>query len=81
MASEIFLEQELVHQLDDEAIMTKEWDKTLETYREHLRKHARTEVAQRFAELEVLSELSQDQQQEYDRLLKEMGNAQSKKDS
>ena len=81
MVSEIFLEQELVHQLDDEVMMTKEWGKTLETYREHLRKHARTEVAQRFAELETLSELSKDQQWEYDTLLKQMGNSQSKKDS
>lgn len=77
MISEIFLEQELVHQLDDEAMMAKEWSKTLETYHEHLRKHTRTEVAQRFAKLEMLSELSQDQQREYDRLLKQMGSSQS----
>ncbi len=81
MVSDIFLEQELVRQLDDEAMMAKEWGKTLETYREHFRKHARTEVAQRFAELEALSELSKDQQQEYDTLLKQMGNALSKQDS
>jgi hypothetical protein len=71
--SEVFLEQDMTHaDEDDQEKLEKEWKKTLQTYREQLKRHKLGDVAAKIATLEALQELSKEQQAEYETLLKQL---------